>query len=210
MQTYREKVITGMKEMTRKRYKAIYAKSYDYDRVSYPLKRRNVTHTLKRYSFNVGGERKKKKEKKTGESIDRLMTYEDTVTGKQFTLKIRHGSFVGNSWDTEINKIRDETVNYLYDEIVQKINKFFTSELCLESLECRCPRKITKNEIKFDYPWQCMGDYRCIHPAGKFKESYHYCYTSNQNTRYIKTNKINFDSCMPVQELYIQPLNLLD
>lgn len=202
MQTFRTKVITGCKEMMRKRYKSIHSKMYASDRVNY--KKHNITKRGGRLGFGSG--------EKVRVSIDRLMTYEDTVTKSEFTLRLRSGQWHGKSWDQAINKIRDDTVNYLFKEVVEKINAFFIPKLCLENLGCACPKAITKEEINFSYPRNCYGNAKCVHPAGKFDNwSYYWCYTARRtNADYLKTNKINFDSCMPVQEQYIEPLNILD
>jgi len=199
MQNYREKVIVGMKEMMRKRYKSIHAKEWDNERVNYKKSRRNITK--KGYLIPDHDD--------TRVSIDNLMTYEDTVTGKEFTLRLRAGSWVGKTWRGEINKIRDKTVDFLYKEVIEKVNTFFTPELCLENLECACPQKITKADITFDYPAQCMGNSKCVHPSGRFKYSYYWCYTARRFTTYIKTGKIDFNSCMPVHEEYIEPFKYL-
>ena len=51
-------------------------------------------------------------------SIDRLMTWDDGLDGKKFTIKKRHQGWVGDNWDTKINKIRDETVEFLWKEVI--------------------------------------------------------------------------------------------
>ena len=78
----RAKVITGMKEMFRKRYATIHATSYSYERVSYPCKkkknrkRNQKKHGLKRGRVFVDSD------DNDCQSIDNLMTYDDGLSGE--------------------------------------------------------------------------------------------------------------------------------
>jgi len=193
MANYRAKVIVGMKEMMRKRYMSIITKKSVED-------------------IGTSGWE--------GSWAKASLTYTDTVTNTDFTIGLHFSTKhfkttfekSGTTWETEIKKIRDTAVNFLFKEIIQKINKFFTPESCLSTFGCRCPEPIRKDEIDFGYPLACMGDDDCRHPSGKFSASHYFCYLKGDglmDSRYQrwKTDKIDFETCMPVKGVYIPPLN---
>ena len=110
----RAHVITSMKEMLRKRYKQLMGTKYSYDRVNYPCKKKKA-HKSKKDSakrrLGFGGR------KTECVSIDRLLTWEDGLSGKSFTVRKRSKGWIGDSWRTKFNKIRDDSVEFLWKEV---------------------------------------------------------------------------------------------
>ena len=99
-------------------------------------------------------------------------------------------------------------MNQLWKEVVEKVNKYFDPEICLATLGCTCPQKITKDEITFDYPNTCFGDSQCMHPCGRFDYDYDWCYIPRSPDRWIKCNRINWDQCWPIYTPEVTPPNV--
>ena len=188
--------------MMRKRYKEIEG---DYikknDRINRPCKKRGY-----------GGSFGAIPGSNVCHSIYQTIRYKDRVRGDGFTVrKWGKGWKKGESWQDGINVVRDLTVNMLWKEVVLKVNKFFTPEICLQKLGCKCPPPIQKKEITFSWPQSCFGNiYQCQHPAYKFGKNYYWCYTAKSSDSWIKCGRIDFDTCMPVRVDPVEPLNILD
>ena len=130
--------------------------------------------------------------------------------GNSFTIRKRNTGWVGGkSWANEINKIKDATADFLWKEVVEKVNKYFDPEICLETLGCTCPQKITKSEITFSYPSTCFGDTQCMHPCGRFGYDYDWCYIPRNPDRHIEGCRIDWDSCWPISTPEINLPNVL-
>lgn len=190
-----------MKEMMRKRYEQIRSTSYSTDRVNYDCNKKRKKGTKKR-RLGFGDE-------KVCVSIDRLMTYQDGLAGDSFTIRKRHLGWIGDDFDANANKIRDATVEFLWKEVVEKANKFFDSEVCLESLGCNCPQKIQKDELYFEYPKSCYGGNQCMHPCGRFGYSYDWCYIRRNPDQWEYCNRIDYAQCMKVEVPAIELPNVL-
>ena len=198
--------------MLRKRYREVHGTKYSIDRVNYPCsgrRRRSFEDRQreKRGFLGVGGSSRRRKE---CVSLDRLMTYADGLSGHSFTVRKRNTYFVGSaSWNAGIAKIRDDTVNFLWKELIEKANNFFDPKICLVDDGCKCPNKITKQEITFDWPKSCFGDSQCMHPADRFGYDYTWCYIPRNPDRWIKCNSVDWDVCMPVYTPKVTPPNVL-
>ena len=131
-----------------------------------------------------------------------------SIIGHRFTIRKRHTRWIGDSWQTQVNRIRDQTVNQLWKEVVEKVNNYFDPEICLETIGCTCPQKITKDEITFDYPNTCFGNSQCMHPCGRFDYDYDWCYIPRNPDRWIKCNRINWDQCWPIYTPEVTPPNV--
>ncbi|XP_065062078.1 uncharacterized protein LOC135688939 [Rhopilema esculentum] len=202
----RANIITSMKEMMRKRYQQLHGTKYSSDRVNYPCKKRKAHKSrkgLKRQRLGLKNRGLVFPNDRSDEcvSIDRLLTWDDGLDGKKFTIRKRNTGWVGDSWTTKINKVRDDTVEFLWKEVVEKVNKFFDSEICLETLGCSCPTKIKKDEISFSFPRACMADGAdgtCMHPCDDFDYSYEWCYINRNPDQWSYCTKPDLNDCMPV------------
>ena len=144
-------------------------------------------------------------------SLDDVLTFADGLTGKTFIVRKRgYSGFVGSeNWYTHINRIRDETVDFLWKELVHKTNQFFTDAICLKSTGCKCPNPITKSEIRFSYPKGCFGHWKCLHPCGRFGYSYDWCCENGELDYNYDCRPPNWDSCMKVNTPTVNPPNVL-
>ena len=112
----RAHVITSMQEMMRKRYQQLHGTKYSSDRVNYPCKKKKAHKSrkgLKKRGRVFGNDRSDE-----CVSIDRLLTWEDGLDGKKFTIRKRSTGWVGDSWTAKINKVRDDTVEFLWKEVI--------------------------------------------------------------------------------------------
>ena len=112
----RANIITSMKEMMRKRYQQLHGTKYSSDRVNYPCKKKKAHKSrkgLKKRGRVFGNDRSDE-----CVSIDRLLTWDDGLDGKKFTIRKRNTGWVGDSWTTKINKVRDDTVEFLWKEVI--------------------------------------------------------------------------------------------
>ncbi|XP_065062079.1 uncharacterized protein LOC135688940 [Rhopilema esculentum] len=213
----RANIITSMKEMMRKRYQQLHGTKYSSDRVNYPCKKRKAHKSrkgLKRQRLGLKNRGLVFPNDRSDEcvSIDRLLTWDDGLDGKKFTIRKRNTGWVGDSWTTKINKVRDDTVEFLWKEVVEKVNKFFDSEICLETLGCSCPTKIKKSEISFSFPSACMADGAdgtCMHPCDDFDYSYEWCYINRNPDQWSYCTKPDLNDCMPVTVSPISYPNVL-
>ena len=180
-------ILNGFKEMIRKRYSGIKGISYDED-VSYDC-----------------GEDKKRSRGGSRNCRQKCVTYQDEVDETNtFTLCKRGNKLMdyanGLTWDDHIKKVKDKVVTFLFDQIAVKINKYFKPNIFLKSLDCKVPAKIRKEELKFDWPKECFGDERCLHPADKFGTDYVWCYVkiaTFKEDSIRDLQKIDFEKCMP-------------
>eukprot|EP00795_Rhopilema_esculentum_P007830 gene7830-13701_t len=80
----RAHIVTSMKAMLQKRYAQLHGTKYSTSRVNYPCtKIWSIESKVKRYHGLVFGE-------KVCVSINRLMTWDDGLDGKKFTIQKRH------------------------------------------------------------------------------------------------------------------------
>ena len=192
--------------MIRKRYREVHGTKYDSDRVNYPCRKRRSETEKKFGRLGIGGGRKTE-----CVSIDRLMTYADGLSGKEFTVRKRNTGWVGGAnWKANIKKVKDDTVEFLWKELVEKANNFFNDDIALKGDGCEVPKPIQKAEISFDWPSSCYCDKQCMHPCDRFGYSYDWCYIYRNPDRWIKTEPKDWDECMPVYTPTVDPPNVLN
>jgi len=109
-------------------------------------------------------------------------------------------------------KITQETKKIVWDQLVDKVNKFFTKEVCL--CDNLCPKPIEKKEVYWVYSFGCFGTSedgkrQCTLPCHAYGDGYDWCpmFVShrlpqnnllNGNWDYCKKDQ-GLLKCMPVK-----------
>ena len=75
-------------------------------------------------------------------------------------------------------KITQETKKIVWDQLVDKVNKFFTKEVCL--CDNLCPKPIEKKEVYWVYSFGCFGTSedgkrQCTLPCHAYGDGYDWC-----------------------------------
>lgn len=154
----------------------------------------------KRYSAIDGVERQYITNQLTTDIIYRYKM-KDGSSGKTFYLdKYIDGNFV----TSQLDSIYEETKQIIWREMVEKINRFFHPDICRE--DCECPKKITRQEISFRYPWKtCVGKTEessrpCETPCKSYGEGYDWCGVKvpwgTWGKKWDYCTKANWRSCM--------------
>lgn len=207
LELFRRKAIRGLREMFHLRYKAIKGKTTSTSQVGCSsFGKKSAIHSR---GFGYIGSCTK---------TVKNVVYEDSVTSTTFTCSAREAPhekdtiLPGKSFQDKINKIRDDTADFLMKEIVDKLNQMNNPEICLGTIGCRCPQKITRKDILVTYPRSCYGE-NCMFPAARFGKGYTWCYMIEKEVKWTgitdqKTlNRIDLETCLNISNVEYKQLN---
>ena len=138
-------------------------------------------------------------------SFVQWLEYEDSATGQRLAAPM-------TGVESLFWSIQDHTKEIVWNQLVQKVNYFFSEDIC--TCAGKCPKPIEKKEVVWMYSRGCYGvsednKYKCTLPCHAYDDGYNWCpaYKHHiiprhnnlyENWQYCKKDKY-FLKCMPVK-----------